>query len=342
MLHERPRYVASSRREFLIAALAGVPLALISGCAVSRESRSQVGRNQPAVTNYGEGGNFVIREGKTLLLVLSFPVMTGKLIGDLPVRTEPESARSQLAEPQPLFFYPSEHNLISRAILSAPLDVVQGVYTASIAGLQEQAKRRWDIKYFIRSGNYQETVLNVDKSFTEPSADETAAMRRDFETIRAIVQRRTQRRWNAPFIHPVSGPDRDNFGDKRTYNDTKHSRHAGLDYQASMGTPVMAINDGIVAFSGEQLVPGNTVCIDHGGGIFSRYMHLSRLDVHEGDEVGRGVVIGLSGDSGGQKPQPHLHVAVIVNGVQVDPKDFMHTAMELLALEAQDRKKDNG
>ncbi|HXI22517.1 MAG TPA: M23 family metallopeptidase [Pyrinomonadaceae bacterium] len=278
-------------------------------------------------------------EGKTSLMALSFPADMSDLTGYLPVNTQPESARSgKLTEPQPLFFYTSRNAGTARAILTAPLDVVEGVYTASIAGRQEQADLHWNIKYFIRYGNYHEATLAVDKSFTEPTPELVARMRHDFETTKKVVQRRTHRAWDASFTPPVSGPDRNNFGDKRTYNEMKHSRHAGLDYKAEMGTPVSAINDGVVAFSDEQLVPGQTIWIDHGGGVFSRYMHLSQRNVREADVVRRGDIIGLSGNSGGQKPLPHLHLDLVVNGTHVDPKDFMRTASHLLWLEAQDRE----
>lgn len=328
----------TTRRNFVFM-LAGAPLALAGGCAVLHPSRSPVVRSRPTITNYSEDGNFVLKEGKTSLMALSFPATMTELKGALPINTEPESAGSRrLTEPQPLFFYAGKNSLTSRVVLTAPLDVVEGVYTASIAGRQEQAELHWNIKYFIRYGNYHEAALAVDKSFTEPTPDLVARMRHDFETTKEIVRRRTPRAWDAPFMQPVPGPDRDNFGDKRTYNEIKHSRHAGLDYQASNGTPVSAINDGVVAFSDEQLVPGQTIWIDHGGGIFSRYMHLSQRNVREADVVRRGDVIGLSGNSGGQKPLPHLHLDLVVNGVHVDPKDFMRTASQLLSLEAQDRE----
>ena len=127
-------------------------------------------------------------------------------------------------------------------------------------------------------------------------------MRYDFETMINIYKRRTPRGWFDSFVPPVEGADKDNYGDKRTYNQTKRARHAGLDYTAPLDTPVAAINDGVVAFSGEQWTPGETVCIDHGGGVFSKYMHLSKRLVHESATVKRGEVIGLSGKSGGQKP----------------------------------------
>jgi murein DD-endopeptidase MepM/ murein hydrolase activator NlpD len=115
-------------------------------------------------------------------------------------------------------------------------------------------------------------------------------------------------------------------------NSTKRYSHGGLDYRAPKGTPVRAINDAIVALSEEQWTPGQAICLDHGGGIFSKYIHLSERRVREGDAVTRGQIIALSGNTGGQKPPPHLHMDMVVNGTHVDPKDFINTAAQLLAL----------
>jgi murein DD-endopeptidase MepM/ murein hydrolase activator NlpD len=97
---------------------------------------------------------------------------------------------------------------------------------------------------------------------------------------------------------------------------------------------VRAINDAIVALSEEQWTPGQVICLDHGGGIFSRYIHLSERRVRAGDIVTRGQIIALSGNTGGQKPPPHLHMDMVVNGTHVDPKDFINTAAQLEKAEA--------
>jgi murein DD-endopeptidase MepM/ murein hydrolase activator NlpD len=118
---------------------------------------------------------------------------------------------------------------------------------------------------------------------------------------------------------------------RRTVNRTKRYRHIGLDFLASTGTPVKAMNDGTVVLSTEQWTPGQTVIVDHGGSIFSKYNHLSERRVREGDAVTRGQVIALSGRSGGQKTPPHLHLDIFINRTPVDPEDFMRTAARLIS-----------
>jgi murein DD-endopeptidase MepM/ murein hydrolase activator NlpD len=327
----------ASRREFL-GFLAGLPVVLARRSVFSNDSGPiSSAPTELAVKNHNGDGKYVITEGKVLLVALSFPENVDDPVGSLPVKIQPESAGGQqLTEPQPLFFYSTRDERTFRMFLAAPLDAVEGSYTASIVGRQGEARPHWDIKYLIRRGNYRESTLAVDKSFSKPTPEAAARMNHDFEIMRDIYKKRTSRRWSQSFVRPVPGSDKDNFGDKRTYNETKHLRHSGLDYRASIGTPVSAINDGIVALSGEELVAGQTICVDHGGGVFSKYMHLSHRKVQLGDAVKRGDIIALSGSSGAQKPSPHLHLDLVVHGVHVDPKDFMRVASMLIALEAND------
>jgi len=97
--------------------------------------------------------------------------------------------------------------------------------------------------------------------------------------------------------------------------------HKGTDFRASLGTQVKAINDGVVRLSRDFTVYGKTVAIDHGGGVVSFSMHLSKLAVKEGQKVVKGDIIALSGDSG-YAEKPHLHLSVRLSGVSVDPMKF--------------------
>ncbi len=101
--------------------------------------------------------------------------------------------------------------------------------------------------------------------------------------------------------------------------------HGGVDLRAASGTKVSAINSGRVIMTAKKFsLEGNMVIIDHGSGIFSYYMHLSRVQVKDGQMVSKGQVVGLSGATGDAKG-PHLHLAVKVNGVNVDPLAFIDT-----------------
>lgn len=95
-------------------------------------------------------------------------------------------------------------------------------------------------------------------------------------------------------------------------------RHRGVDYAVPTGTPVLATGAGTVLLAGPLVLSGGTVVIDHGQGIVSVLLHLSRIDVRAGQAVAAGSPIGLSGE-GGLAPAPQLQWRVYLHGVAVDP-----------------------
>ena len=99
-------------------------------------------------------------------------------------------------------------------------------------------------------------------------------------------------------------------------------QHLGVDLEATTGTPVFAINDGVVKLSKELPNYGKTIIIDHGVGIFSLYLHLEEFKVSEGERVKRGEIIALSGNTG-YSISPHLHFSIKINGISVDPLRFI-------------------
>lgn len=109
------------------------------------------------------------------------------------------------------------------------------------------------------------------------------------------------------------------------------SIHRGIDIKAPIGMPVCAINSGKVILADYNfLLEGNMVILDHGSGIFSYYLHLLRINVREGQFVRKGEVVALSGDTGLGVRDPHLHFAVKVYGVSVDPLESLKTMNENL------------
>jgi murein DD-endopeptidase MepM/ murein hydrolase activator NlpD len=97
--------------------------------------------------------------------------------------------------------------------------------------------------------------------------------------------------------------------------------HKGVDYKASVGTSVSAINRGIVRVVHSYTDYGNTIVIDHGLGLMSFYLHLSKINVKVGDLVNQGQIIGLSGETG-YTLGPHLHLSVRIGGISIDPVKF--------------------
>jgi murein DD-endopeptidase MepM/ murein hydrolase activator NlpD len=124
--------------------------------------------------------------------------------------------------------------------------------------------------------------------------------------------------WSIPFLPPVAQFRPKGFGSRRIINGEPRSPHAGVDVDLPAGTPVVAIADGTVAFAGEQFFGGNSVVLNHGGGVFSIYYHLQNYIVSEGQGVARGERIGAVGSSG-RATGPHLHFSIRAAGGRIDP-----------------------
>lgn len=130
-----------------------------------------------------------------------------------------------------------------------------------------------------------------------------------------------QRLWTGTFGFPLEGELRTTapFGQRRSYGGGPvASYHTGHDYGADEGMQVLAPITGTVVLAEPLQVRGQVVILDHGLGVFTGFWHLSRIDVTEGQLVGRGEVIGLAGDTG-LSTGPHLHWEMRVQGVPVDP-----------------------
>lgn len=128
--------------------------------------------------------------------------------------------------------------------------------------------------------------------------------------------------WSKPFIVPVADPViTDAYGYERDSGATTIT-HKGADFRAPVGTSVMAMGRGVVRMSRFSPVYGNTIVVDHGQGLMTMYMHLSKRSVKEGSLVSQGQKIGLSGDTG-YSEGAHLHVSVRINGESIDPVEFL-------------------
>jgi murein DD-endopeptidase MepM/ murein hydrolase activator NlpD len=98
--------------------------------------------------------------------------------------------------------------------------------------------------------------------------------------------------------------------------------HSGIDFAADMNSPVYATADGAISFTGYDSAHGNNVIINHSKGIQTRYLHLNKILVNDGDAVKKGQKIALSGNTG-RSTGPHVHYEIIKNGVSIDPKPYL-------------------
>ncbi len=124
---------------------------------------------------------------------------------------------------------------------------------------------------------------------------------------------------NIPSIWPVMGNLRSGVGTRKNpFGGSSIEFHKGQDISAPMGTPIIAAADGVVSIARWVRGYGNGIYIDHGNGLQTRYGHLSRIDVVEGQPVKKGQHLGLVGSTG-RSTGPHLHYEVRVNGQPTSP-----------------------
>jgi murein DD-endopeptidase MepM/ murein hydrolase activator NlpD len=172
----------------------------------------------------------------------------------------------------------------------------------------------------VNAGTYPTTELQVEERFVELSPEDQARADREAAETSAIYDTFTpQRYWTEPFDIPVRGAkDGRNFGHRRVFNGQPRAPHSGADLRATTGTPIFAANRGRVVLAKDLFFSGNAVFIDHGYGLFTTYLHLSKIDVAVGDIVERGEQLGLAGATG-RVTGPHLHWGVRLLDARVDP-----------------------
>ncbi len=152
-------------------------------------------------------------------------------------------------------------------------------------------------------------------------------IRADWKKIEdVVIKENPEKYYQGNFIRPAKGRVSMTFGLNETINGAESGKHRGLDFAAAAGTPIKASNSGIVRLSEYLPAHGNTVVIDHGQGIYTYYAHQTKLLVTAGDKVKKGQVIGQIGATG-VATGPHLHFAVSLHNLRVDPMQWLHGAI---------------
>jgi murein DD-endopeptidase MepM/ murein hydrolase activator NlpD len=168
--------------------------------------------------------------------------------------------------------------------------------------------------------SYPQIAVTVPGRYTAPNPEDQAEIAKDKETKSEIFKTESpDRKWRGSFAPPANAEYSGLFGVQRVFNGTVQSTHQGLDFRVPSGTPVSAVNSGHVILARPMFFEGNCVVIDHGQGLLTLYLHLSKFSVKEGDDVEKGQEIGMSGGTG-RATGPHLHLAVRWQGVYLDPQ----------------------
>ncbi len=164
-----------------------------------------------------------------------------------------------------------------------------------------------------------------DLSFTDEQEMllDPATVAEENETLSAIYGVFTEEKlWSDLWQFPVLGGITAPFGEKRAVNGADpDGHHPGTDFGAGEGVDVVATNSGVVVLARELKLRGNTVIVDHGGGVFSTYAHMSEIEVHEGQQLEPGALVGRVGNTG-LSTAAHLHWEMSVSGVPVDAVRF--------------------
>ncbi len=225
---------------------------------------------------------------------------------------------------QPLHFEPARRggwHALGGIPVSAPESIP---LTLTITYPEGEPEHRF-ARIPVRDGDFPVERLTVDRRFVEqPDSALRERIDRERAAARAVYQRahETARLWRGDFVRPAGGRVTSPFGTGREFNGELQSRHLGVDLDGDWGDPVMAANRGVVALVGDFYYNGSVVYLNHGRGLVTAYLHLSRIEVAEGDTVNTGQLVGWIGASG-RVTGPHLHWMVRYGRVSLDGLELL-------------------
>jgi murein DD-endopeptidase MepM/ murein hydrolase activator NlpD len=195
-------------------------------------------------------------------------------------------------------------------------------FTLELIHPQGQVDR---LSYEVKQRKYNVQHVNgVEQKHVTPPPELTARIRREAELVRAARLRDDPRtEFLQDFIWPLSGPITGVYGSRRVYNGTPRSPHFGLDIAAPTGARVVAPAGGMVTLAENDLFySGGTLILDHGHGLSSTFIHLSKVLVAVGNKVAQGQVIAEVGATG-RVTGPHLDWRMNWFEVRLDPALLM-------------------
>jgi hypothetical protein len=179
-----------------------------------------------------------------------------------------------------------------------------------------------------------EDVTLPDIPQANPSREDLRRDERDRVLLSKVWMRKEgPAKFTLPLGEPVRPlPPGKSFGVKRVYNGKlAEQAHMGSDYDAPVGSPILAVANGTVVFARDMFFEGNAVFIDHGDGLISMYFHLSEIKVQAGQEVKRGETLGREGATG-RATGPHLWFGVRWHDARINPRFLLENPDRIPAL----------
>lgn len=208
-----------------------------------------------------------------------------------------------------------------QVLIGLDLETPPGAYRLAVHEPERDAPGR-TVDLRVSAKPFATRRLRVPPGFVEPSASDRDRIAAEAARLDALFRSTTPRRWSGPFVAPVTTPATSNFGTRSIFNGEPRARHAGVDFRAATGAPIVAPGAGRIVLAGDLFFTGKTVVIDHGAGLFSLLAHLSAVTVAADHFVDRGAPIGRVGATG-RATGPHLHWSVRLNGARVDPLSLL-------------------
>lgn len=249
--------------------------------------------------------------------------------GVIKVTTQPDVKLGGLLVDHTLNFFPNDDG--SQIALQGVHALLEpGVYPLRLdATLPDGTTQSYEQLILIVSGNYPEDpILVVDPTTIDPASTEPELQ----QLISITLPATPAKYWINDFFSPASAYAESTyftsrFGNRRTYIGAGNGLeingfHTGLDFGGGDGLAITSPAAGVVVYTGLWTVRGNATVIDHGWGVYSGFWHQSQIQVNVGDVVQQNQVIGLVGGTG-RVTGAHLHWELWVNGVQVDPLDWL-------------------
>ncbi len=169
--------------------------------------------------------------------------------------------------------------------------------------------------------DHKQVVTGMRRNIEKLNA-EARDREKSFAELMAFLQNQKSILGSTPALWPVQGWVTSEFGRRRAPFSSGVEFHRGLDISTQHGKAIIAPADGFVAGTGYEPQDGNYIKINHGHGFETAYLHLSKIAVKQGMRVKKGEIIGHVGDTG-RSTGPHLHYAVSVNGIAVNPRRYL-------------------
>jgi murein DD-endopeptidase MepM/ murein hydrolase activator NlpD len=210
------------------------------------------------------------------------------------------------------------------AFAGADLDVEPGVHRLEVT-LREAggAVATRAVEVTVDPKDYPVESLTVEPDYVEPPPEVSERIARETAALQALWRSASPEiLFDGAVRRPIEGVEGRNFGRRRVFNGEPRSPHSGTDLSAPQGTPVVAAAGGVVALADDHYFSGRIVVLDHGGGVYTAYAHLSRIDVAAGDTVRAGDPIGRVGATG-RVTGAHLHWGARVGGARVNPESLL-------------------